>query len=184
MLWQNTPEIATNHMEIGIFWLQVGRKVSLSSSPDTVCRGRAPKPSLQSGLTGLHPWKNPVDVGWNTLYTSSPFHRFAIQSGVAPIDVVAVTTSVSIFVWLSVSFGFDIFWDPHRWGRWYSPKIWTWPVNFIHNHVDVSIDVIKGTIDIIPIVVYWVIHIIVPLFNPSIIVWMLHTSLYNNGKLS
>lgn len=34
-------------------------------------------------LTGLHPWKNPIDVGWIALYTSSPFHPFAIQSGVA-----------------------------------------------------------------------------------------------------
>ena len=35
-----------------------------------------------------------------------------------------------------------------------------WPVNFTHNHVDVSIDVIKSTIDITTIVVYRVTHVI------------------------
>ena len=40
----------------------------------------------------------------------------------------------------------------------------------------------KSTIDITTIVVYWVIHVIVPLVDTNIIVWMLHISIYSNGK--
>ena len=76
---------------------------------------------------------------------------------------------------ISMLFGFP------RWDWRHSPKIWMWPVNFTHNHVDVSIDVIKSTIDITTIVVYWVIHIILPLCDANIIVWMLHISLYSKG---
>ena len=49
----------------------------------------------------------------------------------------------------------------------------------IHNHVDVSIRVMKSTIDITTVVVYWVFRIIAPLFDTSTVVWMLHISLFS-----
>ena len=129
------------------------------------------------------PLKTSIDVGWATLYTSSPFHPFAIQSGVAPIDVV---NDFDIDICLAVGFiRFRCFLGfPSMGSRTYSPTVWTGPVISTHNHVDVSIDVIKSTIDITTMFVYWVLHIIVPLFDTSIIVWMLRNSLYSNGKRS
>ena len=66
-----------------------------------------------------------------------------------------LTTSISIFVWLSVSFSFDVFLCPIDEIDGIPWKFDCGPVNFIHNHshVDVSIDVIKSTIDITKTVV-------------------------------
>ena len=46
-------------------------------------RSRAEKASIKWPVRGAPPEKTSIDVGWTTSYTSSPFHPFAIQSGVA-----------------------------------------------------------------------------------------------------
>ena len=105
--------------------------------------------------------KNPNDVGWTTLYrlpSRECLYKVA-WSGYTreKKQLMLLTTSISIFDDICLAVGFVrficFFWFPVNEIDDIPAKFERGPLNFIQNHVDVSIDVIKNTIDITTIAV-------------------------------
>ena len=105
--------------------------------------------------------KNPNDVGWTTLYrlpSRECLYKVAWSGYTREKKTADVVNDFDIDIWWYL-FGcrfrsvYMFFLVSRQWDWWYSRKVWTWPLNFIQNHVDVSIDVIKNTIDITTIAV-------------------------------
>ena len=128
---KNSPEIATNHMESESSGSKYTKKCLLTPAAEAEPPNR---------LTGLHPWKNTsrcwldhfitapeqenASIKWPDQVTPLRKHQsmlngplYTLPAPSIPSQFKAVlpqsmlfTPWISIFVWLLVSFGFDVLW--------------------------------------------------------------------------